>query len=53
MQNLENLEPHALIPNGVWTFDDILRYGEAHKQCPYFTVRRMVGLAFGSRQGWG
>ncbi|KZZ94874.1 DNA helicase (DNA repair), Rad3 type [Moelleriella libera RCEF 2490] len=40
--NLDLLEPHNLIPNGVWTFDDILRYGEEHKQCPYFTARRMM-----------
>lgn len=42
-QNLDLLEPHNLIPNGVWTFEGILRYGEEHKQCPYFTARRMVG----------
>ncbi|KAK0635096.1 hypothetical protein B0T17DRAFT_482218 [Bombardia bombarda] len=40
--NLDNLEPHNLIPNGVWTFDGLLRYGEQHKQCPYFTARRMM-----------
>ncbi|PHH81122.1 hypothetical protein CDD80_2107 [Ophiocordyceps camponoti-rufipedis] len=40
--NLDLLEPYNLIPNGVWTFDDILRYGEEHKQCPYFTARRMM-----------
>lgn len=40
--NLDLLEPHNLIPNGVWTFDDLLKYGESHKQCPYFTARRMV-----------
>ncbi|KAL3963717.1 hypothetical protein ACCO45_000721 [Purpureocillium lilacinum] len=40
--NLDLLEPHNLIPNGVWTFDGILRYGEEHKQCPYFTARRMM-----------
>ncbi|KAK9436752.1 hypothetical protein VB005_11567 [Metarhizium brunneum] len=42
LQNLDLLEPHNLIPNGVWTFDGILRYGEEHKQCPYFTARRMM-----------
>lgn len=41
-QNLDLLEPHNLIPNGVWTFDAILRHGEEHKLCPYFTARRMV-----------
>ncbi|EKG21185.1 Xeroderma pigmentosum group D protein [Macrophomina phaseolina MS6] len=40
--NLDLLEPHNLIPPGVFTFDDILRYGEDHKQCPYFTARRMM-----------
>jgi hypothetical protein len=50
-QNLDLLEPHNLIPNGVWTFESLLRYGEQHKQCPYFTARRMVSpeyLEFGT-----
>ncbi|OBT53970.1 DNA repair helicase rad15 [Pseudogymnoascus sp. 24MN13] len=41
-ENLDLLEPHDLIPNGVWTLDGIMRYGEEHKQCPYFTSRRMM-----------
>ncbi|KEZ43753.1 hypothetical protein SAPIO_CDS3892 [Scedosporium apiospermum] len=41
-QNLDLLEPHNLIPNGVWTLDALLAYGEEHKQCPYFTSRRMM-----------
>ena len=41
-QNLDLLEPHNLIGTGVWTLDDMLRYGEQQKQCPYFTCRRMV-----------
>ncbi|KAI9823986.1 MAG: DNA-dependent ATPase of the nucleotide excision repair factor 4 complex [Phylliscum demangeonii] len=40
--NLELLEPHNLIPPGVFTLDGMLHYGEQHKQCPYFTVRRMM-----------
>ncbi|KAI0137540.1 hypothetical protein BJ170DRAFT_574100 [Xylariales sp. AK1849] len=40
--NLDLLEPHNLIPNGVFTLDGLLRYGEQHKQCPYFTARRMM-----------
>ncbi|KAK3343951.1 hypothetical protein B0T25DRAFT_555689 [Lasiosphaeria hispida] len=40
--NLDLLEPHNLVPNGVWTLDGLLRYGEQHKQCPYFTARRMM-----------
>ncbi|KAF5870378.1 putative dna repair helicase rad3 protein [Botrytis fragariae] len=42
--NLDLLEPHNLIPNGVWTLDGIMRYGEEHKQCPYFTSRRMMSF---------
>lgn len=45
IQNLDLLEPHNLIPNGVWSFDDMIRYGEEHKQCPYFTARRMVSIS--------
>ncbi|KAI9847627.1 MAG: DNA-dependent ATPase of the nucleotide excision repair factor 4 complex [Sclerophora amabilis] len=40
--NLDLLEPHNLIPPGVWTLDGMLRYGEQQKQCPYFTARRMM-----------
>ncbi|KAK8134851.1 DNA repair helicase rad15 [Apiospora sp. TS-2023a] len=40
--NLDLLEPHNLIPNGVWTLEDLLVYGEQNKQCPYFTARRMM-----------
>ncbi|GAB7347535.1 hypothetical protein MBLNU459_g4431t1 [Dothideomycetes sp. NU459] len=41
-ENLDLLEPHNLIPAGVWTLDGMLRYGEQQKQCPYFTARRMM-----------
>ncbi|KAF2402396.1 DNA repair helicase RAD3 [Trichodelitschia bisporula] len=41
-ENLDPLEPDNLIPNGIWTLDDLLQYGEQHKQCPYFTARRMM-----------
>ncbi|KAJ5937718.1 hypothetical protein N7454_004060 [Penicillium verhagenii] len=40
--NLDLLEPHNLLPPGVFTLDDLLRYGEEHKQCPYFSARRMM-----------
>ncbi|KAI0123096.1 hypothetical protein BJ170DRAFT_687797 [Xylariales sp. AK1849] len=40
--NLDLLESHSLIPSGIWTLDGLLRYGEQHKQCPYFTARRMM-----------
>ncbi|KAN0119859.1 DNA repair helicase-like protein RAD3 [Hyaloscypha variabilis] len=42
--NLDLLEPHNLIPNGVWTLDGLMRYGEQQKQCPYFTSRRMMSF---------
>jgi DNA excision repair protein ERCC-2 len=42
--NLDLLEPHNLIPPGVFTFDGMLKYGEEHKQCPYFTARRMMSF---------
>lgn len=43
-ENLDLLEPHNLIPAGVWTFDGMLKYGEQQKQCPYFTARRMMSF---------
>lgn len=39
---MELLEPHNLIPPGVYTLDGMMKYGEDNKQCPYFTARRMV-----------
>ena len=42
LENLDLLEPHNLVPSGVFTIDGMLKYGEQHKQCPYFSVRRMV-----------
>lgn len=42
MQNLDLLEPHSLVPPGVFTLDGLLKYGEENKQCPYFSARRMV-----------
>ncbi|KAJ5217737.1 uncharacterized protein N7469_011362 [Penicillium citrinum] len=41
-ENLDLLEPHNLVPPGVFTLDGLLRYGEEHKQCPYFSARRMM-----------
>lgn len=43
-QNLDLLEPHNLVPSGVFTLDGLLKYGEEHKQCPYFSARRMVRI---------
>lgn len=41
-ENLNELEPHNLVPPGVFTFEDLIKYCEQQKQCPYFTVRRMI-----------
>ncbi|PGH11032.1 DNA repair helicase rad15 [Polytolypa hystricis UAMH7299] len=41
-ENLDLLEPSNLVPPGVFTLDGLLRYGEQHKQCPYFSARRMM-----------
>ncbi|KAK2739654.1 DNA-dependent ATPase of the nucleotide excision repair factor 4 complex [Myotisia sp. PD_48] len=41
-ENLDLLDPSNLVPPGVFTLDGITKYGEQHKQCPYFSVRRMM-----------
>ena len=46
IQNLDLLEPHNLVPPGVFTLDGLLKYGEDHKQCPYFSARRMVWVSW-------
>ncbi|KMU82665.1 TFIIH basal transcription factor complex helicase subunit [Coccidioides immitis H538.4] len=38
----EKSEPSNLVPPGVFTLDGLIRYGEQHKQCPYFSARRMM-----------
>ncbi|KKY17805.1 putative dna repair helicase rad3 [Phaeomoniella chlamydospora] len=42
--NLDLLEPHNLVPPGVFTLDGLIKYGEQHKQCPYFSARRMMSF---------
>ena len=32
-----------LDPPGVYALDGMLKYGEKHAQCPYFTARRIFG----------
>lgn len=41
-QELNNYETGNLIPPGVWTLDDVKKYGQEKGVCPYFTIRRMV-----------
>ncbi|KAK9471702.1 uncharacterized protein V1510DRAFT_419386 [Dipodascopsis tothii] len=41
-ENMDDMDPHNYVPLGVYTFDSLVKYCEANKQCPYFTVRRMM-----------
>nr|ASF90271.1 hypothetical protein SPAR02645 [Bartheletia paradoxa] len=42
---LGKLEPGNLIPDGIWTLDQIKTYGKEKGICPYFAVRRMMPFA--------
>lgn len=42
---LGELEPGQLLPQGVFTLDEVKAYGIRHGICPYFAVRRMVRLS--------
>lgn len=41
-EKLYDLEPHNLVPLGVYSFDALLKYCKEEGTCPYFTVRRMI-----------
>ena len=43
-QELNNYEAGNLIPPGVYTLDDVKKYGQEKGVCPYFTIRRMVSI---------
>ncbi|CAN3363832.1 general transcription and DNA repair factor IIH helicase subunit XPD/Rad3p [Diutina catenulata] len=42
-ENLNDIEPHEYLPNGVFSFDGLIKYCQDRTICPYFTVRRMLG----------
>ncbi|ODQ78841.1 hypothetical protein BABINDRAFT_162518 [Babjeviella inositovora NRRL Y-12698] len=42
-ENLNDRDPHNLVPPGVYSFDSLIKYCKAEGTCPYFTVRRMMG----------
>ena len=44
-EELNNYEAGNLLPSGIWTLEDVKRYGKEKGVCPYFTIRRMVGLS--------
>lgn len=41
-EKLYDLEPHNLVPNGVYSFEELIKYCKQEGTCPYFTVRRMM-----------
>ncbi|TFL07611.1 DNA repair helicase [Pterulicium gracile] len=41
-EGLNSATPGAIIPQGIWTLNDVLEHGKANGTCPYFTVRRMM-----------
>lgn len=41
-QELNNYESGELIPPGIWTLEDVKKYGQDKGVCPYFTIRRMA-----------
>nr|XP_018264569.1 DNA excision repair protein ERCC-2 [Kwoniella dejecticola CBS 10117]OBR86727.1 DNA excision repair protein ERCC-2 [Kwoniella dejecticola CBS 10117] len=41
-EELNNYETGNLIPPGIYTIDDVKKYGKEKGVCPYFTIRRML-----------
>lgn len=41
-EKLYDLEPHNLVPPGVYSFDALIKYCKEEGTCPYFIVRRMI-----------
>ncbi|KAI5449382.1 TFIIH/NER complex ATP-dependent 5'-3' DNA helicase subunit [Naganishia albida] len=41
-EELNNYEAGNLIPAGIFTLEDVKRYGKEKGVCPYFTIRRML-----------
>jgi DNA excision repair protein ERCC-2 len=52
-QELNNYETGNLIPPGVYTLDDVKKYGQEKGVCPYFTIRRMVSQVAVRQSGAG
>jgi len=44
-EELNNYEAGNLIPEGIWTLEDVKQYGKDKGVCPYFTIRRMLTYA--------
>lgn len=43
-ENLYDLEVQNYLPNGVFSFEKLIKYCEERKLCPYFIVRRMISM---------
>ncbi|SCV04300.1 LAMI_0H15016g1_1 [Lachancea mirantina] len=43
-ENLYAMEPENYVPNGVFSFEKLIKYCEERTMCPYFTVRRMISM---------
>ncbi|CAL9732848.1 general transcription and DNA repair factor IIH helicase subunit XPD [Monosporozyma unispora] len=43
-ENLYDLEVENYLPNGVFSFEKLIKYCEERKLCPYFIVRRMISM---------
>lgn len=41
-EKLYDYDQHDLIPAGVYTFEQLIKYCKGQGTCPYFTVRRML-----------
>lgn len=43
-ENLYNQEIEEYLPNGVFSFERLIKYCEERTMCPYFVVRRMISM---------
>lgn len=41
-EELGKMEPGQLIPQGVWTLEEVKEYAREKQICPYFAIRRMM-----------
>ncbi|KAH3661900.1 hypothetical protein OGAPHI_006079 [Ogataea philodendri] len=41
-EKLYDLDPANLVPPGVYSFENLLKYCKTEGTCPYFTIRRMI-----------
>lgn len=43
-EGLSEVAPGEIVPPGIWTIEDVKKFGQQKGYCPYFSVRRMVGV---------